>query len=106
MNQVNLRKTTFQKLSDTVCLGGPYHSLKIFKGCLPQILLGPFLSTLIQVYVALSVTNTESFLNWGYVAYVFKVNENPILKYKRLKKIDVVQFIQILLIATVLQYYF
>ena len=28
-----------------VCLNRPYH-LKSFKGCLPQILLGPFLNTL------------------------------------------------------------
>ena len=48
-----------------VYLGGPYHSLKIFKGCLAQILLGPFLSTLIQVYVALSVTNTENLFKIG-----------------------------------------
>ena len=65
MSQVKLRKTTFQKLSDMVYLGGPYHSLKIFKGCLAQILLGPFLSTLIQVYVALSVTNTENLFKIG-----------------------------------------
>ena len=30
--------------SDMVCLSRPYH-FKIFKGCLPQILLGPFLNT-------------------------------------------------------------
>ena len=28
-----------------VCLGRPYH-FKFFKGCLPQILLGPFLNYL------------------------------------------------------------
>ena len=30
-----------------VCLSRPYH-LKIFKGCLPQISLGPFLNTFPQ----------------------------------------------------------
>ena len=30
---------------DIVCLSRPYH-FKFFKGCLPQILLGPFLNTL------------------------------------------------------------
>ena len=30
---------------DMVCLGRPYY-FKFFKGCLPQILLGPFLHTL------------------------------------------------------------
>ena len=29
--------------SDMVCLGRPYH-FKLFKGCLLQILLGPFIS--------------------------------------------------------------
>ena len=38
----NLRKTAFRKIqSDRVCLDRPYH-FKFFKGCLPQILLGPF----------------------------------------------------------------
>ena len=36
----NLRKTAFKKLEDR-----PY-PLECFKGCLPQILLGPFLNTL------------------------------------------------------------
>ena len=31
-----------------VCLSRPYH-FKFFKGCLPQILLGPFLNTLNQI---------------------------------------------------------
>ena len=32
------------------CLSRPYH-LKTFKGCLPQILLGPFLNTLTHVII-------------------------------------------------------
>ena len=31
-----------------VCLGRLYH-LKFFKGCLPQIVLGPFLNTLSRI---------------------------------------------------------
>ena len=40
----NLQKTW----SDMVCLNRPY-PFKFFKGCLPQILLGPFLNTLSQM---------------------------------------------------------
>ena len=32
-------------VEDSLCLGRPYH-LKLFKGCLPQILLGPLSNTL------------------------------------------------------------
>ena len=39
----NLWKATFKK--SVVCLARPYH-FKFFKGCLPQILLGPFLDIL------------------------------------------------------------
>ena len=35
-----------------VCLGRPYH-LKLFKGCLPQILLGSFLNNLTHIYCSL-----------------------------------------------------
>ena len=46
MEQVKFVEDRLQNiLSDMVCLGRPYH-FKFFKGCLPQILLGPFLSTL------------------------------------------------------------
>ena len=33
---------------DMLCLGRPYH-IKFFKGCLPQILLDPFLNTLTHI---------------------------------------------------------
>ena len=46
--------------SDMVCLGRPYN-FNIFKACLPQISLGPFLNTLtqtilqeIQIYLGMS----------------------------------------------------
>ena len=42
MDQVNFWKTAFKKLEVImVCLSGRYH-FKLFKGCLPKILLGPF----------------------------------------------------------------
>ena len=42
----NLWKTNFNKIwSDLVCPSRRYH-FSFFKGCLPQILLGPFLNTL------------------------------------------------------------
>ena len=40
--------------SDTVCLSRPYH-FKFFKGCLPQILLGPFLT-----YITLEIVHYGS----------------------------------------------
>ena len=33
-----------------VGLGRPYYYLKFFKGCLPQVLLGPFLDTSTQLF--------------------------------------------------------
>ena len=40
----NLWKTAFKKFEVTI-------SLQIFKGCLPEILLGPFLNTLTYMYI-------------------------------------------------------
>ena len=46
MDQVKFVEDSLYKTwSDMVCLGRTYH-FKFFKGCLPQILLGPFLNTL------------------------------------------------------------
>ena len=45
IDQVKLKENSLQKfLSDMVCLGRACH-FKFFKGCLPQISLGPFLNT-------------------------------------------------------------
>ena len=45
MDQVKFVEDNLYKIwSDMICLGRPYH-FKFFKGCLPQILLGPFLNT-------------------------------------------------------------
>ena len=50
----NLWKEAFKKLEviGSACLGRPYH-FKLFKGCLPQILLGPFSNTLTHVIALL-----------------------------------------------------
>ena len=42
-----------------VCLGRPYH-FHFFKGCLPQILLGPFLNTLSQILVDIPSTRSNA----------------------------------------------
>ena len=39
-----------------VCLSRPY-PLKFFKGCFPQILLGPFLNTLSHMYQTFTYYN-------------------------------------------------
>ena len=42
-------KRAFKKLEVMWCLSTPYH-FKFFKGCLLQILRGPFLNTLTDIY--------------------------------------------------------
>ena len=44
-----------------VCLGRPYH-FNFFKGCLPQILLGPFLHILTHLSLQNSSENCQKFL--------------------------------------------
>ena len=46
-----------------ICLGKPYR-FKFFKGCLPQILVGPFLNTLLDPY------NIFDFIRFSVVALV------------------------------------
>ena len=43
-----------------VCLGRPFH-LKFFKGCLPQILLGPFLNTMTQMCLSSTIPDELKF---------------------------------------------
>ena len=47
--KLNLWKTAFKKFEGIWCASSRSYSFKMFKGCLPQILLGPFLNTLSQV---------------------------------------------------------
>ena len=55
MDQVKFVKDSLQKIwSDMVCWGRPYH-FKFFRGCLPQISLGPSWNTLTHMkYLSLS----------------------------------------------------
>ena len=46
MNQINSWKTAFKKFAVIYSLFKQTISLQIFIGCLPQILLGPFLNTM------------------------------------------------------------
>ena len=49
MDQVKFVEDSLYKIrKDMVCLGRPY-PFNFFKGCLPQILLGPFLNTLSHI---------------------------------------------------------
>ena len=71
---LNVGQIRFQKLQSTcvkACKNGPSkicgrlplkkvkvrrpYNLKVFKGCLPEILLGPFLNTLTQITVPLKI---------------------------------------------------
>ena len=53
-------KTAFKKFEVTwSVLGRPDH-FKVFKGCLPQILLGSFLNTLTHIILLLRITVFES----------------------------------------------
>ena len=52
------------------CLSRPYH-FKFFKGCLPQILLGPFLNTLTHLFLNFIIlmafllqTYIRNIINW------------------------------------------
>ena len=50
MDQIKFVEDSLKKtLRDMVCYSRPY-SFKFFKGCLPQILLGPFLNTIPHIY--------------------------------------------------------
>ena len=59
------------------CLSRLY-SFKFFKGCLPQIFLGPFLNTLYQLYrrhlgktVLVSLENNRASLPWNHFNFYF-----------------------------------
>ena len=49
MDQVKFWKTAFKK-SEVIWSNRPYH-FKYFKGCLPEILLGPLLNTFSQIFL-------------------------------------------------------
>ena len=52
MDQVKFVEDSLRKVwSDMVCLSRPYN-FNFFKGCLPQISLGPFLNTLPHIFIS------------------------------------------------------
>ena len=56
MDGVKFVEDSLKKVwSDIICLGRPYH-FKFFKGCLPQILLDPFLNTLTHLWFQIYIT--------------------------------------------------
>ena len=52
-------KTAFQKFAVIWSACRPYHC-RFFKGCLPQILLGPFMNTLTQFFSPLDMQNSKT----------------------------------------------
>ena len=60
-----------------VCLGRPYH-FKFFKGCLPQILLGPFLNTLNQMFSTNIIFNINTIFSCpGIAGKVYILEPGP-----------------------------
>ena len=51
----------FKSGPSKICLGRPY-SFKFFKGCLPQILLGPLLNTLSHIIFIIPVKSRAGFI--------------------------------------------
>ena len=71
MDQVKFVEDSLYKIwRDTVFLSRPY-PFKFFKGCLPQILLGPFVNTLSQMLFGKFVRpNNEMPRSWKwYIVY-------------------------------------
>ena len=61
MDQVKFVEKNLQEIwSDLVCLSTPYH-FKFFKGCLPQVLLGPFLNILNHMLFILTLSLLNHF---------------------------------------------
>ena len=55
------------------CDKGRLYHLKIFKGCLPQILFGPFLNTLTQMFLIIHVVNRSRLMQFPeYLNCLFK----------------------------------
>ena len=55
MDQVKFVEDSLFEEGIMVSLNRPYH-FKFFKGCLPQVLLGPFLNTLTHIVIKVSVS--------------------------------------------------
>ena len=64
-----------------VYLNRPYH-FKFFKDCLPQILLGPFLNTLFQIFFPQFVLKNYSKVVTRLVFKKLMLNNKYMLKYR------------------------
>ena len=62
---------------DMICLDRPYH-FKFFKGCYPQILLGPFLNTVTKIFYNAVCNKTMAFSvkRFNYNQYLFILCSN------------------------------
>ena len=70
-------------------LGRPYH-FKIFKGCLPQILLGPFLNTMTHFSLCISSLTYLYYLHtWKFIVCPFSVFSLNIISDKRVHNVAV-----------------
>ena len=80
MDQVKfVEDSPWEMWSDMVCLGRPYH-FRFFKGCLPQIILGPFLNTLTHLrHCQLSTMKLfyKKAVNWFTKSSVIYVWQGP-----------------------------
>ena len=72
-----------------VCSGRPYH-FKCFKGCLPQILLGPFLNTLPQIYMPLKISWNWMIILWPSMSdnFLFKFSRSK-NKWRKIRQLEI-----------------
>ena len=67
MNQVKFVEGSLQKKIEGISYHRSYH-FKFFKGCLPQISLGPFLNTLSHLYTSNNANNSNNTLSHLYIS--------------------------------------
>ena len=67
MNQVKFVEGSLQKKIEGISYDRSYH-FKFFKGCLPQISLGPFLNTLSHLYTSNNANNSNNTLSHLYIS--------------------------------------
>ena len=63
MDQVNFVEDSLQKFEEVWSAFSRSYPFKFFKGCLPQILLGPFLNTLSHIYILNTILLSQ---NWPF----------------------------------------
>ena len=68
-----------------VCLGRP-HQFKFFKGCFPQILLGPFFNTLSQLFISLVSGDISIYFNsWIFIYFPCYLFADPLNTGRKLE---------------------